>query len=164
VALRFSLRDDGEIPDVLQLTYEYPGFVMSYKNFSETRYCGTGARMIQTDDQMLLAQQSVTNLRSILLQARKVHSSQDYLRLAEPILLEVQQREQDILDYLSSGIEHPNSELSILSGPGVWTRSFSRPNRRLNSGALDESDCIHTIRITGCISAQGDSNTYAYGQ
>jgi hypothetical protein len=63
--------------------------------------------MIQTDDQMLLAQQSVTNLRSILLQTRKVHSSQDYLRLAEPILLEVQQREQDILDYLSSGIEHP---------------------------------------------------------
>ena len=22
---RFSLRDDGEIPDVLQVTYEYPG-------------------------------------------------------------------------------------------------------------------------------------------
>jgi hypothetical protein len=63
--------------------------------------------MIQTDDQMLLAQQSVTNLRSILLEARKVHSSQDYLRLAEPILLEVQQREQEILDYLSNGIEHP---------------------------------------------------------
>jgi len=28
---RFSLRDDGEIPDVLQVTYEYPGFVMSYE-------------------------------------------------------------------------------------------------------------------------------------
>jgi hypothetical protein len=56
--------------------------------------------VIQTDDQMLLAQQNVSNLRKVLLEARKVHSRQDYLRLAEPILLEVQQREQDILEYL----------------------------------------------------------------
>jgi hypothetical protein len=63
--------------------------------------------VIQTDDQMLLAQQCVANLRRILLEARKVHSPADYLRLAEPILLEVQQREQEILEYLSSGIEQP---------------------------------------------------------
>ena len=61
--------------------------------------------MIQTDEQMLLAQQCVANLRNVLLEARKVHSPQDYLQLAEPILLEVQQREQEILEYLSSGIE-----------------------------------------------------------
>jgi hypothetical protein len=53
--------------------------------------------VIQTDDQMLLAQQCVGNLRKVLLGARKVHSRQDYLRLAEPILLEVQQREREIL-------------------------------------------------------------------
>jgi len=58
--------------------------------------------MIRTDEQMLLAQQNVANLREILLQARKVHSPQDYSRLAEPILLEIQRREQDILDFLSS--------------------------------------------------------------
>ncbi len=29
---RFSLHDAGEIPDVLQVTYEYPGFVMSYES------------------------------------------------------------------------------------------------------------------------------------
>jgi predicted dehydrogenase len=29
---RFSLRDDGEIPDVLQVTYAYPGFVLSYES------------------------------------------------------------------------------------------------------------------------------------
>jgi len=69
------------------------------------RYCGTGTAVIQTDEQMLLAQQCVANLRNILLEARKVHSPQDYLLLAEPILLEVQQREQEILEYLSSGIE-----------------------------------------------------------
>lgn len=61
--------------------------------------------MIRTEEQMLLAQQNVANLRNILLEARKVHSQQDYLRLAEPILLEVQQREQEIFQYLSAGAE-----------------------------------------------------------
>ena len=63
--------------------------------------------MIQTDDQMLLAQQCIANLRRILLEARKVHSRQDYARMAQPILLEVQQREQEILEYLSTGLEQP---------------------------------------------------------
>jgi hypothetical protein len=69
------------------------------------RYFGIGVAVIQTDEQMLLAQQCAANLRNVLLEARKVHSPQDYLLLAEPILLEVQQREQAILEYLSSGIE-----------------------------------------------------------
>ena len=63
--------------------------------------------MIQTDDEMLLAEQCVSNLRGILLEARKVHSRQDYLRLAEPILLEVQQREQEILEYLRRDLGQP---------------------------------------------------------
>jgi hypothetical protein len=54
---------------------------------------------------MLLAQQCIANLRRILLEARKVHSRQDYARLAEPILLEVQQREQEICEYLSGDLE-----------------------------------------------------------
>jgi hypothetical protein len=54
---------------------------------------------------MLLAQQCIANLRKILLEARKVHSQQDYMRLAEPILLEVQQREQEIFDHLSSDLK-----------------------------------------------------------
>lgn len=73
---------------------------------SLTRYCGTGA-MIQSDDQMMLAQECVANLRRILLEARKVHSRQDYARMAQPILLEVQQREQEILEYLSGDLEQP---------------------------------------------------------
>jgi len=56
---------------------------------------------------MLLAQECISNLRRILLEARKVHSRQDYLRLAEPILLEIQQREQEILEYLSRDREQP---------------------------------------------------------
>ena len=63
--------------------------------------------MIQTDDQMLLAQQCVGNLRRVLLEARKVHSQPDYTRMAEPILLEIQQREQEILEYLSTDLEQP---------------------------------------------------------
>lgn len=63
--------------------------------------------MIQTDEQMLLAQQGIGNFRRILLEARKVHSRQDYARMAEPILLEVQQREQEILEYLSRDLEQP---------------------------------------------------------
>lgn len=63
--------------------------------------------MIQNDDQMLLAQQCTENLRRVLLAARKVHSREDYSRMAEPILLELQQREQEILEYLSSDIERP---------------------------------------------------------
>ncbi|MGA3028467.1 MAG: hypothetical protein ABSF98_27280 [Bryobacteraceae bacterium] len=61
--------------------------------------------MIQTDDQMLVAQQCIANLRRVLLEARKVHSRQDYARMAGPILLEVQQREQEILEYLSKDLE-----------------------------------------------------------
>jgi hypothetical protein len=60
--------------------------------------------VILTDDQMMLAQECVANLRRILLEARKVHSRQDYARMAQPILLEVQQREQEILEYLSGDL------------------------------------------------------------
>jgi hypothetical protein len=28
---RFGLKDSGETPDLLQATYEYPGFIMSYE-------------------------------------------------------------------------------------------------------------------------------------
>jgi hypothetical protein len=58
--------------------------------------------VIETDEQMALAEQCVSNLKDVLLRARKVHPPQDYARLAAPILLEVQQREQEILEYLSS--------------------------------------------------------------
>lgn len=68
----------------------------------ETRYCGARVAMIRTDEQMLRAQQCVANLRQVLLAARKSHSVEDYAILARPVLLEVQQREQEILEYLSS--------------------------------------------------------------
>lgn len=57
--------------------------------------------MIQNDEQLLKAQQSIINLQKVLLELRKVHSKQEYRAMSEPILLEIQQREQDILEYLS---------------------------------------------------------------
>jgi Oxidoreductase family, C-terminal alpha/beta domain len=40
---RFSLKDDGEMPDVLQVTYEYPGFVLSYETLNMNGH-GLGGR------------------------------------------------------------------------------------------------------------------------
>ena len=57
--------------------------------------------MITNDQQLQLAQAAVENLQRVLLAARKVHSPHEYRLLAAPILLELQQREQDILAYLS---------------------------------------------------------------
>ncbi len=63
--------------------------------------------IIQTDEQMLIAEHLVSNLRRVLLQARKVHSPHDYARMAEPILLEIQPREQEILEYLTRTVPAP---------------------------------------------------------
>ncbi len=64
--------------------------------------------MIQTDDQMLAAQQCIDNLRRILLAARRTHSARDYVRFSEPILLKLRRRWiKEILEYLTSGIEQP---------------------------------------------------------
>jgi hypothetical protein len=57
--------------------------------------------MIENDHQLQLAQEAIENLQRILLSARKVHSVHDYRLMSAPILLELQQREQEILLYLS---------------------------------------------------------------
>jgi hypothetical protein len=57
--------------------------------------------MIESDGQLQAAQEAVRNLQQVLLVARKVHTATEYRLLSEPILLELQQREQEILTYLS---------------------------------------------------------------
>ena len=57
--------------------------------------------MIRNDEQLTMAQKAIENLQKILVEARKVHSNAEYRALSEPVLLEIQQREQDIFDYLS---------------------------------------------------------------
>ncbi|MGR3310947.1 MAG: hypothetical protein ACUZ77_09245 [Candidatus Brocadiales bacterium] len=60
--------------------------------------------MIKNDEQLTRAQQAVVNLQKVLLEARKIHSAQEYRAMSEPMLLELQQREQEILAYLSKTI------------------------------------------------------------
>jgi len=57
--------------------------------------------MIQSDEQLRAAQQAIFNLERVLLEARKVHSAAEYRAMSEPILLEIQQREQEVLSYLA---------------------------------------------------------------
>ncbi len=57
--------------------------------------------MIENDKQLKAAQEAVRNLQQVLLAARKVHSAAEYRALSEPTLIEIQQREHEILEYLS---------------------------------------------------------------
>ncbi len=58
--------------------------------------------MIENDEQLEMAQKAVLDLQQIVLSARRVHSHAEYRSMSEPILLEIQQREQEILEYLTS--------------------------------------------------------------
>jgi hypothetical protein len=66
--------------------------------------------MILNDEQLLMAQKAVENLQKILLEARKIHSKEEYRAMSEPVLLEIQQREQQIIDYLTK----TQKELSLV--------------------------------------------------
>lgn len=57
--------------------------------------------MIANDQQLAAAQKAVGNLQRVLLAARKVYSEAEYRLMSAPILLELQRREQELLDYLS---------------------------------------------------------------
>ena len=57
--------------------------------------------MIKNDEQLKKAKEAVRNLELILEKARKVHSPSEYKAMSEPILIELQQRENEIIQYLS---------------------------------------------------------------
>jgi hypothetical protein len=57
--------------------------------------------MIKNDEQLKKAKEAVGNLEAILEKARKVHSPSEYKAMSEPILIELQQRENEIIQYLS---------------------------------------------------------------
>ena len=57
--------------------------------------------MIENDHQLRVAQKAVENLQHVLLAARKAHNPQEYRLMSAPILLELQRREQEILEYLT---------------------------------------------------------------
>ena len=58
--------------------------------------------MIENDAQLHQAQADIQKLWRFLESARQTHGSQDYERLAVPYLLQIQERQQEVLNYLSA--------------------------------------------------------------
>jgi hypothetical protein len=58
--------------------------------------------MIQNDAQLHQAQADIQKLWRFLESARQTHGSTDYERLAVPYLLQIQERQQEVVDYLSA--------------------------------------------------------------
>jgi hypothetical protein len=61
--------------------------------------------MIDTLEQFERAEEAITKMKRFLLVARRTHTPEAYVALAAPILRELQERERDILAYLSCSPE-----------------------------------------------------------
>ncbi|ETX05197.1 hypothetical protein [Candidatus Entotheonella palauensis] len=61
--------------------------------------------MIETPEQYEKAEEAVAKLKGFLLAARRTHTADAYRTLSAPILRELQERERDILVYLSRSPE-----------------------------------------------------------
>ena len=57
--------------------------------------------MIETAEQFERAEETITKIKRFLLVARRTHAAQAYAALSAPILRELQDRERDVLLYLS---------------------------------------------------------------
>ena len=66
--------------------------------------------MIETLEQYERAEEAVAKLKGFLLAARRTHTTDAYRALSAPILRELQERERDILIYLSHSPD-------VLAGP-----------------------------------------------
>lgn len=58
--------------------------------------------MILDDEQLHRAQSDIQKMWRFLEAARRTHSPADYERLAAPYLLQIRQRQKEILEYLST--------------------------------------------------------------
>lgn len=61
--------------------------------------------MLETPEQYERAEEAVAKLKGFLLAARRTHTADAYRALSAPILRELQERERDILIYLSHAPE-----------------------------------------------------------
>jgi len=57
--------------------------------------------MIETLEQFERAEEAVAKMKRFLLAARRTHTPEAYAALSAPILRELQERERDVLAYLS---------------------------------------------------------------
>lgn len=66
--------------------------------------------MIENPGQFELAEQALSKLKRFLVTARRTHSPEAYAALAAPVLREIQERERDLLVYLSEPQQLANSK------------------------------------------------------
>jgi hypothetical protein len=59
--------------------------------------------MIDSLDQYERAEEAITKMKCFLSAARRTHTPDAYAALSAPILRELQERERDVLVYLSQG-------------------------------------------------------------
>lgn len=57
--------------------------------------------MIRSDEQLHQAQEDIQKIWRFLEATRETHASLDYQRLAAPYLLQLQERQQEVVEYLS---------------------------------------------------------------
>jgi hypothetical protein len=57
--------------------------------------------MIETQEQFERAEEAITKIKQFLLAARRTHTPEAYAALSAPILRELQDREREVLAYLS---------------------------------------------------------------
>jgi hypothetical protein len=58
--------------------------------------------VIQNTEQLHQAEADIQKLWRFLEEARQTHAPADYERLSKPYLLQIQDRQQEILDYLAT--------------------------------------------------------------
>ena len=61
--------------------------------------------MIHNEKELRVTQKAIENLISILIQTKKTHSADDYQVLSAPILIELQQRQDEVIVYLAQATE-----------------------------------------------------------
>ena len=71
--------------------------------------------MIETPEQFERAEEAITQIKRFLCAVRRTYTPEVYAVLSAPILRELQERERDVLAYLSQApeapatVEHPNT-------------------------------------------------------
>ena len=66
--------------------------------------------MITNDTQLHQAQENIQTIWRFLEAARETHSPLDYQRLAAPHLLQLQERQQEVVAYLSYRTSSPDTD------------------------------------------------------
>lgn len=63
--------------------------------------------MIETQEQFERAEEAISKIKQFLLAARRTHAPEAYAALSAPVLRELQDREREVLAYLSEAPPTP---------------------------------------------------------